>query len=67
MIKNNNICNFQDCKKKIKLTDFYCKCNKIFCTIHRLPEYHDCSYNYKLDKVIVTKIQDKKKEKINFF
>ena len=38
---------FEDCNRKLKLTDYVCKCNKIFCKIHRLPENHECVYDYK--------------------
>jgi predicted nucleic acid binding AN1-type Zn finger protein len=31
------------CKKFASLT-FTCKCSKIFCTKHRMPEIHKCSY-----------------------
>ena len=24
------------------------KCDKLYCTKHRLPEYHNCCYNYKV-------------------
>ena len=43
-------CAFNSCNKKIKIIDtlvFTCKCKQIFCSNHRLPESHDCSYNYK--------------------
>ncbi len=39
-------CN-KNCIKKIKLTDYPCKCNKIYCINHRLPEEHDCDFNFK--------------------
>ena len=48
---NNVKCSYPDCNKKIKLTDFPCKCDKIFCKIHRLPEDHNCVYNYKENDV----------------
>ena len=35
------------CAKKIKLTDIECKCGIIFCSIHRYPDMHDCSFNFK--------------------
>ena len=42
-----NICNFDGCNKKLKITDMSCKCEKIFCKIHKFPEDHKCSFNYK--------------------
>ena len=46
-IKKNNICAFQDCTKKIKITDFACKCENFYCKIHKNPLNHKCSYDYK--------------------
>lgn len=40
-------CNMNECRKKLKLTDFKCRCNMIFCSKHRYPEEHDCNFNYK--------------------
>ena len=58
------------CKKKIKLTDFPCSyCKKPFCCIHRLPESHNCIYDFKSDKSELIKQLQKcipsKIEKIN--
>ena len=38
------------CNKKIKLTDIECKCGIIFCSIHRYPDMHDCSFNFKISE-----------------
>ena len=46
-IKKNNTCAFQNCTKKIKLTDFACKCENFYCKFHKDPLIHDCSYDYK--------------------
>ena len=35
------------CRKVLKLTDMECKCGKRFCSVHRLPENHFCSFNFK--------------------
>jgi AN1-type zinc finger protein 5/6 len=43
----NNLCSHEMCKRKLKLTDYSCKCNKIFCKFHRRPESHNCLYDYK--------------------
>lgn len=63
---NSNYCNFEHCNRKIKLTDFPCKCDKIFCKIHRLPETHNCVYNYK-ENDVKKKVENMKciSEKIN--
>ena len=45
--KKKKRCAHGECKKKLKLTDMNCKCNKTFCSLHRLPETHKCSWNHK--------------------
>ena len=40
-------CMKEDCKCKLKLTDYPCKCGKYFCQSHRLAETHTCSFDYK--------------------
>ncbi len=35
------------CSIKLKLTDVSCKCCQKFCMAHRLPEAHNCSFNFK--------------------
>ena len=45
-ICNSENCNF--CQKKLKLVStFKCKCGFNFCKLHRLPEQHECTYDYK--------------------
>jgi len=46
-IKKNNICAFENCNKKLKITDYPCKCGIIYCKFHRDPLIHNCSYDYK--------------------
>lgn len=43
----SKLCCADGCKKKLSLTDFPCKCGKIHCSMHRAPEVHSCSYDYK--------------------
>ena len=40
-------CAFDGCNKKIKITDFSCRCSKTYCKLHRLAESHKCSYDFK--------------------
>ena len=40
-------CNFKNCNKKLPLSSTKCRCGQRFCSKHRLPEIHDCSYDYK--------------------
>ncbi|KAK9914121.1 hypothetical protein M0R45_037917 [Rubus argutus] len=40
----------QSCKKRlgpVEMIGLKCRCGGVFCTRHRLPEYHSCSVNYK--------------------
>ena len=45
--KKRNRCNHTSCRKKLKLSNISCRCKHRFCAHHRLPEQHDCSYNFK--------------------
>ena len=40
-------CSHPDCRKKLALTDSACRCGGAFCRVHRLPEDHICSFNFK--------------------
>ena len=40
-------CQQTECKKKIGLTDFACKCSMFFCSEHRYTEAHACSFDFK--------------------
>lgn len=36
------------CNKKLKLAStFICKCDGVFCTYHRYPEVHTCTFDHK--------------------
>ena len=35
------------CKRKLGPVNFKCKCNYFYCSKHRLPEEHNCTYNHK--------------------
>ena len=43
--KPQNRC--RTCRKKIGIYGFSCQCDGYFCTVHRYPEFHDCSFDYK--------------------
>lgn len=56
--RKKNICAHPECKKRISLVDMLsskCKCDKVFCILHRLPESHKCTFDY-------TKEYDREKE-----
>jgi hypothetical protein len=62
-IKKKKRCSF--CKAKIGVLDSVkCRCDKSFCIKHLLPEYHNCSYDYKKDKIILEKVVHDKINKI---
>ncbi|PIA28318.1 hypothetical protein AQUCO_07200164v1 [Aquilegia coerulea] len=36
------------CRKRVGLTGFKCRCGIMFCSLHRYPEQHGCSYDFKV-------------------
>ena len=36
----------EECKRKVGINGFLCKCNKIFCARHRLPFEHNCTFDH---------------------
>ena len=58
-----NVCAHHECKKKINVVEMLscvCKCKQVFCLTHRLPERHNCTYDYNKE-VDVKKEIDKMK------
>lgn len=49
--KEKEICNYDGCQRKLKLTDQQCKCGKKFCRFHKFSEDHKCDYNYKSQEI----------------
>ena len=47
IIKRPKRCQMLNCKKRLLLTDMKCRCDNFFCGLHRLPEQHKCSFNFK--------------------
>jgi len=35
------------CKKKVGLTGFHCRCDGVFCGVHRYSDKHECDFDYK--------------------
>lgn len=35
------------CSKRVGLLGIECKCDFVFCNLHRLPESHECKIDYK--------------------
>ena len=36
-----------ECRKKLGILEYKCKCDKVFCITHLAYEAHSCSYDYK--------------------
>jgi predicted nucleic acid binding AN1-type Zn finger protein len=45
--KSKKRCNYDTCKTKLGLIPFECRCLMNYCPEHRLPENHQCSFDYK--------------------
>lgn len=41
-------CAFAGCRKKLKCTDYKCRCEHIFCTKHKTPKDHECPIDPRL-------------------
>ena len=37
------------CKKKLGVMEYRCKCDKLFCISHLQPQEHACTFDYKVD------------------
>lgn len=56
------------CSKKIGIYGIECKCKLVFCNLHRMPEDHECSIDYRqlgkeklakeVKKVVAKKLSD---------
>jgi hypothetical protein len=42
-------CSHLNCKRKLKITAFPCRCGKKFCDKHRVAEDHKCTFDFKED------------------
>ena len=40
-------CSFGSCGKKLGLIPYTCRCKHNYCQKHRMPEQHDCKFDYK--------------------
>ncbi|KAI3847889.1 hypothetical protein MKW92_052371 [Papaver armeniacum] len=36
-----------NCKKRVRHLGFKCRCGNFYCSMHRLPETHGCTHDYK--------------------
>jgi predicted nucleic acid binding AN1-type Zn finger protein len=61
--KHTNRCG--SCRKKLALTVFECRCKIRFCALHRAPEEHACTFDFKshglacLEKQLTKAVADK--------
>jgi hypothetical protein len=39
----------EQCKKKLGICEYKCKCEKLFCITHLHAESHNCTYDYKAE------------------
>ena len=37
-----------NCGKKVSLLGFECKCDSVFCKNCRMPEKHQCTFDFKI-------------------
>lgn len=59
--KKKKKCNHPECKKNIDLMPFKCKCGKVFCVLHKYPENHACTFDFRsVTDLEKTKIIDQK-------
>ena len=58
-------CQHAECKKKLMLSDFACRCENYYCGAHRHAESHACAFNFKqqgtklLEKQLVKSVASK--------
>ena len=67
--RNRTICYI--CNKKLPFYTIKCKCDKLFCNIHRNFTDHDCQYDYKseskkkLETELIKNANQVKKQKVD--
>ena len=40
---------WEHCRKKLGISEYKCKCGKLFCITHLHAEEHNCTYDYKTE------------------
>ena len=45
--KKKKKCSYKECSKKLTITDMPCRCKATYCILHRHPNSHECTFNYK--------------------
>lgn len=68
-LKKNTVkslrCSHPECKKKIDMMKFDCRCGLSFCMKHKNSYQHNCKYDYKQQKKVLDKVVAEKVIKIN--
>lgn len=55
------------CKKKLGIMSYTCKCEQLFCISHLPPQEHHCNYNFKKDaQVAIQKQMDSEPRSCSF-
>ena len=66
--KKKERCGYGPCNKKLKFLEcsMKCSCGLSFCTLHRLPENHECTYDFKTHgkKTLQNKLPKVSSEKV---
>ena len=55
--KKKNVCNEENCRRKLKGMPFDCRCGGEYCAKHRLSDDHNCTFDYKAYNRTILRIQ----------
>ena len=47
----------EQCRKKLGICEYKCKCGKLLCISHLHAEEHNCTYDYKTEGLVLLKKQ----------
>lgn len=69
--KTSHRCQMGNCDNRIPISmrSLVCKCDGVFCRMHRLPEDHDCTFDWKTyerEKFVQQQLNANKKRKLLF-
>ncbi len=53
-------CCHENCNKKLNILCFECKCGLVFCLKHKMPELHNCTFDYRAIDDLPEKIEKTK-------
>jgi predicted nucleic acid binding AN1-type Zn finger protein len=56
IVEKSNRCAHSACSKSLGILPFHCRCSLEFCVKHRMPENHQCTFDFKtFEKEILEK------------